>query len=1033
MPGSFRKKNRPARVGHNGGRTQVNLNFVASRGIFAFVDMMKNSGSIQDSTNNGPILPSLLNVNGLPTSGTYYKTVELPLQSEKPGDYLIRWVGGGPNTVMRTPGGTIVSGSLNGADGTCRVSIANTPGGHSTLNSITVGVATTGASYSPVTSISVVNVNDDALWQADPNAITPELVSAFTAGGFGVVRFLNMQGAAFSGANSANWTDWASRKPLGYHSFQGGEYRATWWGGTPDNGGIGTGHDFTLTTPSSPTYAFGNGAPVDKQIMHVRFGQAVTDVRKSDVTISGGNTILWSGHVFTGGEAVAIYKSTNDNLPTLLWNGENYYVVNPVAGVSFQLALTPGGAAISSFGTGTSGTYGVVRLCTLNINGTGAKPIRNQYGDQPSASDMPVNASGSQAVYGTMVFDADFNSWCLGGGNSNESSGLQNGTPPEVLLNIAIKLRAHPWFVSSMFALDPMTDFWPTFAAYVRDNAPSWMIPRFEVVNEQWNFAAAFWGTRYGWNKAWHHWKLRFSTNSWQGKIASTLGQALVAVYGKLNRRKYWHVNACQAAAGIGNNGNAAVTQNNERMNSTAYVGQAAAAQAGYTKTPAYRYSTHTSFANYTTPRFDNSLEEVRKSIRYAIARAAGNEVDKTTIQNEYADGLIDQYVTGSAIFTAGSPGVVNWPSHGRSDNEAVCIYSQGTLFNELKVRNIYFVKVVDADHFNLMTSRNGTAFAFTGSQSGNHTITHTSTTIYTNTFNACLGQSYSDWAKTIINDEGIPLGVTPYEGQWSPTPDGNDSTASVTAVTNEAQCKVTLGSTTNIADGSSKTGIAAQVGGSISFASVGGATGLNTGSPFNVTFAAGGSADISGANSLVLGQAVSFRQTVGQNFKVPQEIIEASPYYVVQTGNPFRISKTKGGPPIVFEGAVNNFLVAATPGWFVLAVNGLDVTLDVDSTSFGTFTSGGTATYTLSGLQVYFLRMEGRLAPNAEGLTYGDTWPVPSIFASLEAAGVEFPSKFDLTGTREPWASLMYPNAYGDKPTTGEWIGIKKFSPEFG
>lgn len=1021
-----RPRGAPPPSSFNGGATQVNFNFVSNRAAFVFADMVKNGGSI----NAGSVLapPNTLDVNGYPATGTWSKSVKLPLPAQKSGDYIMTWAGGGPNTVMRSPGGVFVSGSLNGANGTYRF----TPTSSSAVDAnvtLTLGVSTTGASYSPVTRLSVVNVNDLTAWQADQNAFTSEFLGTLTTGKFGVIRVLNWEGSSFQGANQAMWTDWVSRKPLGYHSFSGAEYRANWWAGNPDNGG--SGNDYTLTTPAAPTYIFGNGAPADKQIMHVAFNQDATFIGSTAVTFTG-NTVNWAGHPFTGNEPVSIYK-TNSNLPTGLWASQNYYVVTStiVAGVSFQISLTPGGAAIGSFGTGASGNYGGVRLPTLNINGAGAAPIRNAYGDQLGSGDMPLALSGGNPVYGTMIYDADLLSWLKTGASSTDGSqGLNNGVPPEVLLSLAIRTRSHPWFVSSAFALDPMTDFWPTFGAYVRDNAPSWMIPRYEPVNENWNSAPAFWNTRYAWNKAWHHWGVQFGHNQWQGKTVSTMGQAISAVYGGVpDGSRYLLIDGMQMASAYFTGG-LTISQNNERMTAAAYVAQSAPAQSGYTKTAASLYTTHVSPANYLRPNAYNTLSELQTAILYGATNLT-NPAGRTANLNTYAGTMLGAVVNGTGVFSLGSPGVVNWTSHGLSNSNTVVVYTAGSLFTGLAQRVLYYVSVADANHLNLSLSNGGSLINFTGSQSGAHTVAVANLNNFDAPVVSAIEQAFATWAAGFTNNASNPVGLTFYEGGWSPdTTATQDATTSVSAASNAPSCIVTVGANTTLPGGSSVAGVGAQVGGAVSFTSIGGMTQLNT-STFGATFAGGGSANISGANSLILNQAVSFLQTQGQDFRLPPEITAGAPYYVVSIGNPFQISATRGGAAITIAGGSVGFGVTASPGWFVTAVVGQQLTLDVDSSAFGAYTSGGTLTYNRSLQQVQQFRADGRLAPDLQGIVYGNTSPVPSIFASITVAGGVYPSKFELSGVLEAWGALQ-PSIYDPFPTTGEWKAMQNFSPSY-
>jgi hypothetical protein len=132
-------------------------------------------------------------------------------------------------------------------------------------------------------------------------------------------------------------------------------------------------------------------------------------------------------------------------------------------------------------------------------------------------------------LFGTVIYDADFNAWLnTGPDHDGGYAGIVSGMSPEHRLDLCITVGAHPWENMPYLALDPMTDYVTGLATFYRDNAPSWMVPRFEGVNEQWNFAGGFYGTRYGWSKGWIHWSTFFDQDNFQGKIISTLGQAVL-------------------------------------------------------------------------------------------------------------------------------------------------------------------------------------------------------------------------------------------------------------------------------------------------------------------------------------------------------------------------------------------------------------------------------------------------------------------------------------------------------------------------
>lgn len=99
-------------------------------------------------------------------------------------------------------------------------------------------------------------------------------------------------------------------------------------------------------------------------------------------------------------------------------------------------------------------------------------------------------------LYAYVVFNSVLDAWlCFG--STTASSYLTNGCPPEIMVALCSELGVHPYFPCPFLAADPITDYMPSLAAYIRDSGPSWMIPRFEGPNESWNSASAFYSTQY--------------------------------------------------------------------------------------------------------------------------------------------------------------------------------------------------------------------------------------------------------------------------------------------------------------------------------------------------------------------------------------------------------------------------------------------------------------------------------------------------------------------------------------------------------
>ncbi len=263
--------------------------------------------------------------------------------------------------------------------------------------------------------------------------------------------------------------------------------------------------------------------------------------------------------------------------------------------------------------------------CTLNVNGTGDINILSEYAGPISGADYFYVVGGTWQSFATLVYDATLNGWIKQGGDTAVGScGINSGCPPELMIRLCAEVGAHPHFVTPVLAIDPATDYMPSLAAYCRDNAPSWMIPRFEGPNELWNYGAGFYQTSYAASKATAYgWGADF--NNWYGKAMSVLGQAVSSVYSG-DRTKYQVLCGVQTATN---------DSPDTRLTSANYVAQPGAAQSPYTKSPASNWVTHVCCAQYYTPSEYNTPQEATDAAAYAAA--AGNPSLQLSIAAAYA------------------------------------------------------------------------------------------------------------------------------------------------------------------------------------------------------------------------------------------------------------------------------------------------------------------------------------------------------------------------------------------------------------
>jgi hypothetical protein len=826
--------------GFNGGRSQVNLNFLQTGGDYPFLNAMKTAQSWGFADNTGaPVTPDLLDANGYPTSivHTGVKTVFfVPTQAARPGNYVITWTGNG--TISCGMANTLVSGSKIGSAGSGRYVFSTTD------NRFDVGITAL-----PVSNLQVFHANDETALNAG-QVFGAKFKQRLAEANFGVVRFLN-----WNNCNTSNVTTWSTRKPTGYVFYTGYELRAALYAGTTTN----SGNAYSTTFPaglihSSTGAAWTSGGPLDKDTIHILFNASATQ----------------------------------------------------------------------------SGT------CSLSVGGSGAINILSEYASALSVGGNSYPIAGTFQSLATLVYDADLNAWIKQGGDvAIGNAGIDNGVPPELMVQLCKEIGAHTDMPMPAFALTPMTDYVPQLATYIKNNGPSWMIPRFEGPNELWNTAtyitnyANAKATAYGWGADFHN---------WYGRAISTIGQAVSTVYGN-DRTKYQVLCGVQTGTGdtLGNRNNS-----NPRLASTLYLAQTP--QSPYTASAASGWVTHIRPANYVGPSEYGTNQEMLDAYAYST----GTTSVATTYINTLASGSGAFNLANLAILHA------NWKAWAQGFGvQKMSGYEGGYSSDYDPNINVLFAKVPSPQS------------AITAATPGNPTVVTLPTTFVT----------------------------------------GNTNSNSTTPAASVGMAHIISG-----------------LGGSFG-------TLMNNPGLEGVTVSGGGSANISGANTLILNQAVFFVADA-----MPTELTQANlpgasglystPYYVVSIGNPFQISATRGGSPIVFNSTGSN--VRAQECWFVSAVSGTSVTYDVNSTGTS-FTTGGTALYANASLMLNNLRFAAKNVASLSTLTTTNY----TNFTGLTGGGfiAEFPSCFQLSGqapSNNVWSVLE--DVY-QSPNPPQWNAIVAFN----
>lgn len=293
----------------------------------------------------------------------------------------------------------------------------------------------------------------------------------------------------------------------------------------------------------------------------------------------------------------------------------------------------------------------------------------------------------------------------------------------------------------------------------------------------------------------------------------------------------------------------------------------------------------------------------------------------------------------------------------------------------------------------------------------------------YNNQYNK---DRYIGW-KTWASGFGVNK-MFAYEGGYSPDliTSGGDWNSPITAATNASQCVLTLATTNGGDPGNSTNGEAgnpAIVGMCLGVNNIfTGMTQLNTinnNSNGLITFTDSVSS-IPLTNNFVANQGIVFPSSAfGIPTPLPNNVNPNQTYFILSAGlssTHFQISTTKGGSPLVPSvtggGTVTTFSGWAN-GWVVTNVSGSSVTIDCDSTSFGTFTTSGnfaSVDYLASLRLVNSFRVQT--------LEFASDLPALLLanYNNFTAAGGAFPSQYQNANSGSIWATMI-PDVYTSTP----------------
>jgi hypothetical protein len=253
----------------NGGRSQVNLNFLQTGGDYPFLNCLKTAQQWSLADNSGLPDPDTLDSDGYPVKIVHsgvYTVFSVPSQASRPGNYVITWVGNG--TVSVNMAYTTVSGSKTSTNGSGRFVFSTTATG------FVIGISAIGNPR--ISNLQVFHVNDEAALNAG-EVFGAKFKQRLAEANFGVIRFLNWQYG-----NTTNVTTWATRKPVSYVFYSGLEFRSSLYAGMTTN----IGNAYSVATPSTWP------GLVDKASVIVKFNASCSGACTLNVGGTGASNIL---------------------------------------------------------------------------------------------------------------------------------------------------------------------------------------------------------------------------------------------------------------------------------------------------------------------------------------------------------------------------------------------------------------------------------------------------------------------------------------------------------------------------------------------------------------------------------------------------------------------------------------------------------------------------------------------------------------------------------------------------------------------
>lgn len=576
---------------HNGGRTQIGLNFFSVAGSCEVLNLFKGA---QSWFGSNVLFPDNADSNGYPSSSVTVNTiVYFPSQSERSGTYKATWSG----SASVTPTGgtaTINSGSASVSGYTFT---PNTP----RVQFQIIGTPTDLKMYF-VSYESRVNAGE--IWDPDFLAILAELKPGIIRAG----DWLPM--------NTSNLSTWALRKPTGYYTWRDAEFRSSLYVGATGYVLNGSSNDYSVNI---------GGTPSDKQTLIVKFNASSAGATNTfsidngttklpilrpygDATVSSGRwpvanklaTLVFdstlNGWLKFGGDGQDSDQGVNSGVPVEMiidlcaTVGAHphfpmpYLTCDPIQDYASSLAtyIRDNGPSwmIPTF-EGPNETWNSLFYSTSY--GKAKQAVRNGNAD------------------GTVSYSAIGLTWTGSGASGSSTITIgAHSLPIGAHVNVAsfggVFGFSTSAYVTAVTATEVIVDRAPTSGTYTSGGTVSGVY----VTNT----------TEY---------------NDWYGQVCADIGREVSGIYGD-DRGRY------RMACGVQTE--STTSSQNQRMSSRSYVLRSADAT-----NAASDWITHVCVANYVRPTRYNTIQELLDGYAYTVTYS-GNYVQQLATAAAYQDTL---------------------------------------------------------------------------------------------------------------------------------------------------------------------------------------------------------------------------------------------------------------------------------------------------------------------------------------------------------------------------------------------------------